>query len=100
MSDDDQGERRTFMPLAKNGAGEILAAFESETGDTGLAVMTTKPDVEADGIAVVESTDPEAGTITAMVRPVDGPAKVNSRAYRQGWERIFGKKTAPDEYDA
>lgn len=52
------------------------------------------------GIGVVVAVEETDGTVRCAecggeLRSGDGPAKVNTRQFQDGWDRIFGKKDEP-----
>lgn len=81
------------------------AIIENEEGDIGMIVNHEDGQPLSDGAHLVtcsptdEPSVMEMTTIYKNTSSSKGPAKVNSRAYRDNWDSIFGKKrTQKKEY--
>jgi hypothetical protein len=79
----EAGEMRAVRPGASIKGVEIVRLLAREGSP-----MVWNVKVEYDGR--------EKGT-EGCARDGHGPAKVSSRAYRDGWDAIFGKDEAPEE---
>lgn len=109
MSD---SKKAVVLPLAHNGNGDVRGLVLDETGirsaeftriEEGRPIMgeyvelkgregSPLVDAEFHSLPGVPEVPPEERTSRGR-----GPARVNSRAYEAGWERIFGKKSPVGE---
>lgn len=79
-------------------AGEhYTRTFEDGRVQHGRSIRLKDGDAIPPGVEVVNVTGSSADESYACETILDarGPARVNSNAFRQNWETIFGTKTAP-----
>ncbi len=93
-------------PTADGGGVHILRAREEriETGELRAMeegrpivgeVVTLKPRDANPRVCDVTSSFNPGGLAPSPRSPQKGPAKVSTRAYREGWDEIFGTKRPP-----
>jgi hypothetical protein len=106
--------KAVMLPLAHNGRGDVRGLVLDESGirsaefcriEEGQPIMGEY--VELKGREGSPLVDAEFHKLpgTPLMPPEErvtrgdrrGPARVNSRAYEAGWERIFGKKVTEGE---
>ena len=94
MADDDKPKKLGIMPLFTCEKHGTTALVRDEDGNVGINRL-----VEAgpDNPANAQFTGERNGPWMEVQVTHRGPAKVNSAAYRQGWERIFGNNTPVGE---
>jgi len=95
MSDETKGRRGTLLPLGKDEDGDGVGLYMDERGASMIGFRGTEPG-EGDGSAMMEVRRREDSPLwdTRVVRgdPHGGPCRCNSKAYRDGWDRIWGPK--------
>jgi hypothetical protein len=107
---DDTTRKGVLLPLQHNGQGGIRGIYKD---DKGVSLREFRPVEEGKPIMGElakltpreESRLMDAEIMSLPSTPVaptsttghEGPAKVNSEAYRQGYDRIFGKKQTTGE---
>ncbi len=92
-----------LLPLAAHEDGSITAMY---TDGKGAAPVNLKPAV--DGAPIMSdymyAVSPREGSPVADVEVIaltgKGPPKVNTEAYRQGWDRIFRQAAGEDASEA
>ena len=94
MSDEPKVTKGTVMPLAVTPGGGLIATYK---GEDGVHIRHYTPHKEGAPILNdVTYFSPMEGTpyLEAETHHIsNGPAKVNSRAYCENYDRIFGKVT-------
>jgi hypothetical protein len=86
--------------------GEGVEVLRARNGDVETGELrTVRPGASVKGVEIVRLVAREGSPLIWNVkveydgraRAGAGPAKVSSRAYREGWDSIFGKSEKPDE---
>ena len=91
---DNKTKQGKFLPLLHNDAGDIRGALFSDEGVSLTQlnrVVEGQPLMGGRYVALQPGEDPPVlnAEIIALPTPT-GPPKVNTDAYRTGWDRIFG----------
>ena len=98
MADDhDAPHKGVLEPIGYRSDGTVLGRLRTEEDGERTVAFTPVPDGKppAEGEYAYLTDMPGTPYLAAEVhRPGSGPPKVNSQAYRDGWERIFGPKAA------
>lgn len=113
MSDDAKDAKIETVQLARDTlVGDHLHTLHGHEDGTVHVVNTRRIDESSQGMRIGEgvpmdedgkvirvgdeviSTDGSVVTEVIKLRGADGPAMVNSRAYRNNYDQVFGKKTA------
>jgi hypothetical protein len=94
MSDDQSPKTDLVVPLAEmNDRGEIpVVRTDGETLTFGtIGILKDGAPMPKDAEVLGLQEIPGAG-VYQVTSSTGGPPKVNSRAYRDGWDNIFGTK--------
>jgi len=114
MADSDDKKTGVILPLGRSPDGGLLAAVSRDgvvSTVNFVPVGEGKP-IQTPEYAVIRDMPgtpylsaefspnpgiPTVATPAAVESARGGPAKVNSQAYRDGWDRIFGRKAPTGE---
>lgn len=110
---DDTSKKAIVLPLSHNANGDVRGLVLDETGiryggfrriEDGKPIMGEYVELkQREGSPLVDATFHKLPRAVVPSEPVEargerhGPARVNSRAYTAGWERIFGKRDSIGE---